>query len=130
VTRRVSRYNGLVHELAVAQSLLEIVEREAQPYEGARVIRILLRIGRMSAVVPDALRFAFDAITRGGMAEGAALEIEEVPLSIRCRRCEEVFIVEDPFMICPQCEAVDVEMVSGRELEIRSMEIEDGDKAG
>jgi hydrogenase nickel incorporation protein HypA/HybF len=130
VARGVSRYNSLVHELAVAQSLLEIVEQEARPYEGARVKRILLRIGRMSAVVPDALRFAFDAITRGGIAEGAALEIEEVALSIRCRACEEVFIVEDPFMICPQCEAVDVELVSGRELEIRSMEIEDGDKAG
>lgn len=119
-----------MHELAVAQSLLEIVEQEAKPYEGARVVRIWLRIGRMSAVVPDALRFAFDAITRGGMAEGAALEIEEVPLSIRCHVCEEVFTVGDPFLICPQCGAADVELVSGRELEIRSMEIEDGDKAG
>jgi hydrogenase nickel incorporation protein HypA/HybF len=119
-----------MHELAVAQSLLEIVEQEARPYEGARVLRIWLRIGRMSTVVPDALRFAFDAITRGGMAEGAALEIEEVPLSIRCHACEEVFIVEDPFMICPRCGGMEVEMISGRELEIHSMEIENGDKAG
>jgi hydrogenase nickel incorporation protein HypA/HybF len=119
-----------MHELGIAQSLLEIVEQEARPYEGARIIRIQLRIGKMSTVVPDALRFAFDAITRGGMAEGAALEIEEVPLTIRCRTCEADFIVEDPFMICPQCGAADVEMVSGRELELRSMEIEDGDKAG
>ena len=116
-----------MHELGIAQSLLEIVEREAQPYEGARVKRVWLRIGKLSAVVPDALRFAFDAITRGGMAEGAALEIEEVPLSIRCHACEADFIVEDPFMICPRCGAADVEMVSGRELEIRSMEICDGD---
>jgi hydrogenase nickel incorporation protein HypA/HybF len=99
-----------MHELGIAQSLLEIVEQEARPYEGARVLRIQLRIGKLSTVVPDALRFAFDAITRGGMAEGAALEI-----------------VEDPFMICPHCGAADVEMVSGRELEIRSMEICDGD---
>jgi hydrogenase nickel incorporation protein HypA/HybF len=119
-----------VHELAVAQRLLEIVEQEARPYAGARVRRIALRIGRLSAVVPDALRFAFDAITRGGIAEGAYLEIEEVPLSIRCRQCAEVFQMDDPFMICPQCGGIDVELVSGRELEIRSMEIEDGDKAG
>ena len=116
-----------MHELAVAQGLLEIVEQEARSYEGARVVRIWLRIGKLSAVVPEALRFAFDAITRGGMAEGAALEIEEVSLSIRCHACEEVFIVEDPFMICPRCGGVDVELVSGRELEIRSMEICDGD---
>lgn len=127
MTCGVSRYNEPMHELAVAQSLLEIVEQEARPYGGARVLRIWLRIGKLSAVVPDALRFAFDAITRGGAAEGAALEIEEVPLKIRCRPCDEVFMVEDPFMICPRCEGIDVEMISGRELEIRSMEIQDGD---
>jgi hydrogenase nickel incorporation protein HypA/HybF len=119
-----------MHELAIAQSLLEIVEHEARPYEGARVKRIFLRIGKLSAVVPDALRFAFDAITHGGMVEGAALEIEEVPLSIRCHACREDFMVEDPFMICPHCGGGDVEMISGRELEIRSMEIEDGDQTG
>jgi hydrogenase nickel incorporation protein HypA/HybF len=118
-----------VHELAIAQSLLEIVEQEALPYKGARVTRILLRIGQLSAVVPDALRFAFEAISRGGIAEGASLEIEEVPLTIRCHRCEEVFAANNPFLVCPHCEGSDVEMVSGRELEIRSMEIEDGDKA-
>jgi hydrogenase nickel incorporation protein HypA/HybF len=116
-----------VHELAVAERLLEIVEQEARPYAGARVRRISLRIGRLSAVVPEALRFAFDVITRGGIAEGAALEIEEMPLSIRCHACNEVFQVEDPFMICPRCGGCDVELVSGRELEIRSMEICDGD---
>ncbi len=119
-----------MHELGIAQSLLEIVEQEARPYEGARVRRIWLRIGKLSTVVPDALRFAFDAVTRGGMAEGAVLEIEEVPLAIRCRACEEAFVVEDPFMICPQCGAADVEMISGRELDIKSMEIEDGDQDG
>jgi hydrogenase nickel incorporation protein HypA/HybF len=127
VIRRVWRYNDTVHELAVAQGLLDIVEQEARPYAGARVIRVQLRIGKLSTVVPDALRFAFEAVTRGGIADGASLEIEEVPLAIRCHACEQDFIVEDPFMICPQCGAADVEMISGRELEIRSMEIEDGD---
>jgi hydrogenase nickel incorporation protein HypA/HybF len=116
-----------VHELSVAQGLLEIIEQEARPYPGARVTRVHLRIGKLSAVVPDALRFAFEALTRGGIAEGAVLEIEEVPLTIRCHQCEEVFTVGDPFMVCPRCEGGDVEMVSGRELEIRSMEICDGD---
>ena len=116
-----------MHELSIAQSLLEIIEEEARPYNGARVTWIKLRIGTLSAVVPDALRFAFEAITRGGIAEGAVLEIEEVPLTIRCHQCEEEFTIDDPFMVCPRCEGGDVEMVSGRELEIRSMEICDGD---
>jgi hydrogenase nickel incorporation protein HypA/HybF len=116
-----------VHELSVAQGLLEIIEEEARPYPGARVTRVLVRIGKLSAVVPDALRFAFEVITRGGIAEGASLEIEEVPLRIRCRQCAQEYTLEDPFMVCPRCEGLDVEMVSGRELEITSMEIEDGD---
>ena len=116
-----------MHELGVAQSLLEIVEEEARPYDGTRVTRILVRIGKLSAVVPDALRFAFEAITRGGIAEGATLEIEEVPMRSRCHQCAEEFAVEDPFMTCPRCEGGNVEMIAGRELEIRSMEICDGD---
>jgi hydrogenase nickel incorporation protein HypA/HybF len=80
-------------------------------------------------VVPEALRFAFEAITRGGIAEGAVLEIEEVPLRIRCHQCDEVFTIDDPFMLCPRCEGTDIEMISGRELEITSMEIDNGDKA-
>lgn len=116
-----------MHELSVAQGLLDIIEQEARPYPGARVTRVHLRIGALSAVVPDALRFAFQAVTRGGIAEGASLEIEEVPLRIRCRQCAEEFTVEDPFMTCPRCEGFDVEMVSGREMHIESMEIDDGD---
>jgi hydrogenase nickel incorporation protein HypA/HybF len=119
-----------MHEFAVAQRLQEIVEQEALPYGGAPVTRIWLRIGQLSSVVPEALRFAFAAISRGGIAEGAALEIEEVPLSIRCRPCEETFVIADPFLVCPRCAGIDVEMISGRELEIKSMEIENGDKAG
>ena len=117
-----------MHEFAVAQSLLEIVEHEALRHAGAPVTRIWLRIGHLSAVVPDALRFAFAALSRDGIAEGAVLEIEEVPLRIRCRACAEEFVLEDPFFVCPQCAGAEVELISGRELEIDSMEIADGDK--
>ena len=119
-----------MHEFAVAQRLQEIVEQEALPYGGAPVTRIWLRIGRLSSVVPEALRFAFAAVSRAGCADGAVLEIEEVPLSIRCRPCQETFVIDEPFLLCPRCAGIDVEMLSGRELEIKSMEIADGDKTG
>lgn len=119
-----------MHELAVAQGLLEIIEAEARPYKGARVTRVMLRIGKLSTVVPEALRFAFEVVTKGGIAEGAILQIEEVPTKIHCHVCQETFITEDPFLICPKCGGCDCELVSGRELEIEAMEIDDGDKAG
>ena len=117
-----------MHEFGIAQSLLEIVEQQALPYRGAKVIKVQLRIGKLSGVLPDALRFAFEALSTGGVAEGAFLVIEEVPLRIRCDQCGKVSIVDDPFMICPYCGLTDVEMIEGRELEIRSMEIEDGNQ--
>lgn len=118
-----------MHELAIAQSLIGIIEQEALPYAGAKVTRVRVLIGELSGVMPDALKFAFEAISVGGIAEGASLEIEEVPLRIRCHHCGEVLAVEDPFLTCPNCEGTDVEMVTGRELEIRSIEIEDGNQA-
>ena len=115
-----------MHEFAVAQSLLEIVENAALAHAKAPITRIWLRIGHLSSVVPDALRFAFAAVSRGGIAEGAVLEIEEVPLRISCRACAEEFVLEDPFFLCPQCAGAEVELISGRELEINSIEIADG----
>ena len=117
-----------MHEFSIAQSLLEIIERETVPYARAKVTTLTLRIGKLSGVMPDALRFAFEAISTGGIAEGASLVIEEVPLRIKCNQCRKDIIVGDPFLICPHCQGTDVEMIAGRELEIRDMEIEDGNQ--
>jgi len=113
-----------MHELSIAQSLIEIIEQESAPFGNAKVLSVTLRIGRLSGVVPDALRFAFEIITKGGVAEGATLFIEEVPVVIRCHQCSELFTAEHPFMVCPRCEGLDVEMISGRELEVKDLEIE------
>jgi len=115
-----------VHEVSIAQSLLEIVEEEVARYPGARVSRISLRIGRLREVIPESLRFAFEVISKGRVTEGASLHIEEVPLSLRCLDCQRVWVAETPFMICPGCGGREVEIISGQELEIESLEIEDG----
>ena len=117
-----------MHELSIAQSLLSIIEQEAAPYKNAKVIGIKLRIGRLSGVVTDALQFAFEVISKGGLAEGAYMDIEEVPIEIRCNRCNKTFIAEDPYMFCPHCDGLDVEMISGRELDIKEIEIDDEDR--
>ena len=117
-----------MHESGIALSILEIIEQEVLPYKGSKVINVKLRIGKLSGVMPDALRFAFEALSIGGIAEGASLEIEEVPLTIRCNKCKKVSVSDVPFMICPHCEGVEVEMIGGRELEIKEMEIEDGNQ--
>jgi len=110
-----------MHELAIAQ---EIVELACERAGGAdrRIVRIVLRVGKLSAVLPDALRFCFDAATAATAAEGASLEIIEADGLARCRACGAEVALERPFGRCA-CASSDLEWISGDELEIRDVEV-------
>lgn len=117
-----------MHEMAIAQSLLEIIEGEMASWPSSRLKEVKLRIGVLSGVVPEALEFAFQVASQGTVAEGALLRIERVPFRVRCESCKGTFEEDLPFMVCPRCGG-EVEILSGRELEIESMEIEDGSQS-
>lgn len=108
-----------MHELSIAQSVVEAVTERA---DGRKVISVRLQVGRLSGVVPDALRFSFDIVTEGTSAAGAALLIDEPGGRASCRSCGSDFELADPLLLCP-CGSADVEVVSGRELLISSMEV-------
>jgi hydrogenase nickel incorporation protein HypA/HybF len=108
-----------VHELALTQEIVFVIsERMA----GARVRRVVLEIGRLSAVLPDAIRFCFDACTEGTSLEGAELRVIEVPGTARCRGCAGVVALERPFGACG-CGGTDLEWLTGDELKIKEVEV-------
>jgi hydrogenase nickel incorporation protein HypA/HybF len=111
-----------MHELGLLERLVEMVQDEARRNNVTQVHRLRLKVGVMSGVVPDALRFAFDAVTPGTILAGATLEIEELPVVCRCRDCETVFQPEAPVYVCPQCESLHAELLQGEELTLESME--------
>ena len=113
-----------MHELSIMQSALNQAFREARLAGAARVHEIRLRIGVLSGVVPDALRFAFEAITPGTAAEGALLTIEEVPARFWCAACRREFVSANFFAECPDCGAPSGELRAGREMELCSMEVD------
>jgi hydrogenase nickel incorporation protein HypA/HybF len=118
-----------MHEMGIAMEILRIVQESIPPdMVGARVGRINLRVGRFSAVVPESLRFCFNVAADKTAAQGAELAIEEVPVLVQCQDCGHRWDVETPDFLCPQCGRGRVEMLSGRELDIVSIEIapEDG----
>jgi len=115
-----------MHEFSIAESLLEIISQEARAYRGAKVKAVTLRIGTLSGVVPEALEFAFQVLSEDTLAEGARLVIERTALRIVCNTCGTESMPDDPFIICPVCGSADVEIKEGRELDIESMEIDDG----
>jgi hydrogenase nickel incorporation protein HypA/HybF len=108
-----------VHELAIAESVVEMV---GECTEGRPVTVIRLRVGQLSGVVPDALTFCFELVTAGTAVEGATLEIEVLRGEAHCRSCDHDFSLEDAFLLC-RCGSADVQLLSGRELTIQSVEV-------
>jgi hydrogenase nickel incorporation protein HypA/HybF len=108
-----------MHELAIVEQIIEIVSQECA---GRRVRRVVLEIGKLSAVMPDAVRFCFDLAAEGTPVAGARLEILETPGAGRCRRCGAMVELLRPFGRCA-CDCTDLEWVAGEELKIREMEV-------
>ena len=108
-----------MHELSIANSVVEICAEQAH---GARVRRVTLEIGRLSAVMPDAIRFCFDVCAKDTLVEGAALDIIETPGLARCTACGTEMEVSEPFGRCG-CGSEILEMISGQQLRIKQMEV-------
>ena len=109
-----------MHELSIVAAVIDACEVASG---GARVHRVVLEIGKLSAVLPDAVRFCFELAGAGTLVEGAALEIIEVPGRARCRGCGAELALERPFGRCA-CGGSDLEWLSGEELKIKSMEVD------
>ena len=108
-----------MHELGITQEIVEICCRRS---EGARVTRIVLEIGKLSCVLPDAVRFCFDLCAEGTAVEGARLEILEPLGAARCRECGKLVELSTPLGQC-ECGGTDLEWISGEELKIKEMEV-------
>ena len=113
-----------MHELAIMDSALNLALDQAEKAGANRVNLIRLRIGALSGVVPDALRFAFDTLIPGTIAEGAKLDIEAVPARFWCPDCSSEFESADFFSDCPVCRRPSGDLRAGREMLLTSMEIE------
>lgn len=113
-----------MHELGIAEAALRQTLAHAHEARARHVARVVLRIGAVSGVDPEAFRFAFDALLPGTIAEGATLEINVVPARVRCPTCAQDFAPGDDFIFnCPACQRVCTELTSGRELELCQLEV-------
>jgi hydrogenase nickel incorporation protein HypA/HybF len=108
-----------MHELAITQSMVDAIVDRLGP---TRVTAVHVRIGRVSGVVPDAVRFCFDLVAEGTPVEGARLEITEPEGRARCRGCAAEFGVDDLLLLCA-CGSADVELLAGGELAISAVEV-------
>lgn len=114
-----------MHELSIAQSIVEIVEQTVSPADYSAVTDVHVRIGEMSGVVPDSLAFCFSAIVATTPLGNAKLTIKHVPLTMECKTCGSIFRSEFGFASCPQCKQTDTAVISGTELEVVEIELAD-----
>ena len=112
-----------MHEMALAESMLEIVEDTARRNGAARVKVVWLELGALSHVAPEALRFCFDAVTRGGIADGAELTIVSTPGAAWCMPCGETVPLARLGDACPRCGSYQLTVAQGDAMRVREIEI-------
>jgi hydrogenase nickel incorporation protein HypA/HybF len=111
-----------VHELSLASAIVNTVAKHA---DGRPVTVVNLRVGRLRQVIPDTLDFYFEFVARGSVCEGARLEQEVIDARLRCRPCACEWDIEIPAFRCPRCGGSEVEIATGEEFEVESIEVEE-----
>jgi hydrogenase nickel incorporation protein HypA/HybF len=113
-----------MHEMSLAEGVLQLVG-EAAVREGAQQVKlVVLEIGRLSSVEPEALRFCFAAVTRGTIAQDAALEIIDIPGAGTCIACGATVPMTEQWGECPACGGGFLQPSAGTEMRVREIEIE------
>jgi hydrogenase nickel incorporation protein HypA/HybF len=111
-----------LHELAIAESVVQIADRHAA---GRRVTKVYLKVGHLRQVVPSALAFSFELVAQGTPVEGAELALEEVPVRGKCRACGMESRLEGFPLQCRTCGGFDLQILEGEELYVESLEMEE-----
>lgn len=112
-----------MHEMSLAEGIVELVEQTAKRENALSVRRVVLEIGCLSAIEPDALRFCFDAVTRGGLADGAVLDILSVPGVAWCSQCAANVPMQVLYDSCPVCGDYRMQPTAGTEMRVKEIEI-------
>ena len=110
--------------MSLCEGVLEVLEDNARKQHYARVRTVWLEIGRFAGVEADAMRFCFDAVCRGTLAEGATLEIIELPGRAWCMQCGETVALDQRYDPCPHCGGYQLQPTGGDELRIKELEVD------
>ena len=114
-----------MHEMSIAQSVLDIVKDEMARHGVQKLQAINLVVGKLAAVVPEHLDFCFGFLIDNTELEGTILRIREVPLTYRCRSCQKEFTSEEMTFSCQFCKEENPDMIGGREMTIENIEVAD-----
>jgi hydrogenase nickel incorporation protein HypA/HybF len=113
-----------MHESSITESLLSLAVEKANEAKAGKITRINLVVGELAGVVPECVQFYFDFISKNTIADGAELSFVNKPATVRCRKCDKIFTPNNNDWSCPDCHEPGVEIVTGRECYMESIEVE------
>jgi len=113
-----------MHEMSLCESILEILEQQAQEQHYRKVKTVRLEIGALSSVEPEAMRFCFEAVMQGSLADQARLEIDHVQGQAWCSQCGRLVVIEQRYDPCPVCGNVPLQVQAGEQMRIKELEVE------
>jgi len=113
-----------MHEMGIAQNILDIALSAAGTEGATKITRINLMAGELRGIVPLQLTFCFGLVAKDSIASGAYLSIEEVPVSGHCNDCNSDFSIKEYEYVCPKCGSTKIQVTGGTELSIKDIEIE------
>lgn len=113
-----------MHEMALTESLVELIEGEGRKRGFARVRVVRLEIGALGGVDAEAMRFCFDAVSQGTLVDGARLDINIAPGEGWCLDCAKTVKMYERFGSCPQCGRWHVQVTAGDDLRLKELEVE------
>lgn len=114
-----------MHEMSIAQNIIEIVDEISKENQVKNVRKVIVKIGKLVAVVPDSLQFCYDTLTKGSPLENSELEIHIIRILAKCDNCKKTFEVESYFFTCPFCESTEIKILQGEELNVSELEVDD-----
>ncbi len=113
-----------MHEMSICESIISVIEQQAVAQSFDKVNMVRLEVGAMAGVELEALRFSFDVVTRGSIADGAKLDVIELPVTGWCMPCARAISVRERYDACPDCGSYQIQITGGEELRIKEMEVD------
>ncbi|MBW9265608.1 MAG: hydrogenase maturation nickel metallochaperone HypA [Candidatus Thiodiazotropha sp. (ex. Lucinisca nassula)] len=113
-----------MHEMSLCEGVLQVLEEQAVTQGYSMVKRVWLEIGALSGVEPEAMRFGFEAVMKGTLADSARLEIIHLPGEAWCMQCSKPVQVTARYEACPECGSYQLQVTGGDEMRIKELEVE------
>lgn len=114
-----------MHELSIAQNIIEIVNDNLNDHQKNIVKSVRVKVGKLTNILPDSLVFSFEALVKDTDLDGAVLEIEHLPIKIKCAECGAVSTSDDFLFSCEKCGGNQIKILSGNEFLVSEIELKD-----